>query len=95
MKGDEANRSRGVLDRLCPVGLLLLLLVANAVSPLAVSGNRRLSNLLPVAGRFPGFALVVVKLIDLLESHVLGLVDEEPDEENGNPREAAPNPEDV
>jgi len=90
------SRLSGMLDRLCPVRLIILLfLVANAVSPLAVSGDGRLSDLLPVTGRFPGSALIVVKLVDLLESHILCLVDEEPNEENRNPGETTPNPEDI
>lgn len=82
-----------MLDRLRSVGLLLL--VAVAVAPVAVSGDGSLSDLLPVAGRLPGSALVVVKLVDLLKSHVLGLVDEEPNEEHGDPSETTPDPEDV
>lgn len=82
-----------VLNRLSPIGLLLLL--ADTVSSLAVSGNRSLPNLLPVLGRLPGLTLVVVQLIDLLESHVFGLVNEEVDKEHCDPSEAAPNPEDV
>ena len=82
-----------MLDRLGPDGLLFL--VAFAVAPLAVGGDGSLPDLLPVLGRLPGLALVVVELVDLLEGHVLGLVDEEPNEEDGDPGEAAPDPEDV
>ncbi|KAI3478538.1 hypothetical protein L1887_59520 [Cichorium endivia] len=55
----------------------------------------RLADLLPVLGRLPGLALVVVEVVDLLKGHVLGLIDEEPDEDDGNPGKAAPDPEDV
>ena len=82
-----------MLDRLGPHGLLLLL--TNAISTLAVCSDRCLPDLLPVLGRLPGLALVVVQVVDLLQRHVLGLIDHEPYKHDGDPGEAAPNPEDV
>jgi hypothetical protein len=82
-----------MLNRLSSTRLLLL--IAKAVTPIAVRSNRSLPNLLPVARRFPSSALVVVQLVDLLERHVLGLVDEEVHKEDRNPGETAPDPEDV
>ena len=57
--------------------------------------HRSLPNLLPVPRRFPSPALVVVQLVDLLERHILRLVDEEVHEKHRDPRETAPDPEDV
>ena len=82
-----------MLNRLSPARLLLL--IAEAVASVAVSGNGSLSNLLPVPRRFPGPALVVVELVDLLKGHILGLIDEEVHEEDRDPSETAPDPEDV
>lgn len=43
----------------------------------------------------PCLADSVVKLVDLLEGKILGLVDEGPDESDGDPAETTPDPEDV
>lgn len=82
-----------MLNRLRPTRLLLLL--THTISPITMSRNRSLPNLLPVPGRFPRSAFVVVQLVDLLQRHVFRLVDEEVDEEDCDPAEAAPDPEDV
>lgn len=82
-----------MLNRLGSAGLLLL--IAEAIAPLAVSRDRCLSDLLSVTGRLPGSALVVIELVDLFESHVLGLVDEEINEDGRNPGETAPDPKHV
>ena len=65
------------------------------MASIAVSVNRGLSNLLPVSRRLPSPALVVVEFVDLLEGHVLGLVDEEVHEEHRNPSETTPDPEHI
>lgn len=83
---------RSVLNGLSP-GRLLLLLITDAVTSLAVSGDRCSPDLLPVFRRLPSLALVIVELVDLFEGHVLGLVDHEPNENCCNPGEAAPDPE--
>ena len=85
--------SRSMLNRLIPARLLLL--IAEAVASVAVSGNGSLSNLLPVSRRLPRPALVVVQLVDLLKRHILGLVDEEVHEKHRDPGETAPDPEHV
>ena len=90
----SAKYLRRMLNRLSS-GSLLLLLITNAVASLAVSGDRCPSDLLPVLGRLPSLALVVVKLVDLFEGHVLGLVDHEPNENCCDPGEAAPDPEHI
>ena len=87
------DRSFGMLNRLSPARLLLL--IGEIVGSVAVSGNGSLSNLLPVSRRLPRLALVVVKLVDLLKSHVLGLVDGEVHEEHRDPGETTPDPEHV
>ena len=87
------DRSSGMLNRLSPARLLFL--VAEAVASVAVSGNGSLSNLMPVPRRLPGPALVVVKLVNLLKGHILGLVDEEVHEEHRDPSETTPDPEHI
>ena len=82
-----------MLNRLRPTRLLLLL--THTISPITMSRNRSLPNLLPVPGRFPRSAFVVVQLVDLLQRHVFRLVDEEVDEGNANKAAAKPNEEDL
>lgn len=82
-----------MLNRLRPTTLLLL--ITKAIPPLTVRSNGSLPNLLPVPRRLPSPALVIVQLVDLLQRHVLGLVDEEVHEKHRDPRETAPDPEDV
>lgn len=86
------NLSR-MLNRLSAARLFLL--IADAAASFVVRSDRLSPNLLPVVWRLPRLALVVVELVDLLKSHILGLVNEEPDEEYRDPGEGAPDPEDV